>query len=76
MVEGANAIAKYFDLLPDFSKDLNERIEGNKHISKHKDTEGKSYYIIQDITGRNIRIGDELNVIEDWDETKWIFDFK
>lgn len=75
LIESANAIAEYFGLLREITEGITTKIENliTSYSSKHIDSNGKEYYIIQDLNGQNIRIGSDLEILKDWEETKRIF---
>lgn len=65
----ANNIAKHFELndvenpIVKNTQDLLETI----HINK----DGKYYYLLQDIKGNSIYIGDSKDIVENWDNIDW-----
>ena len=48
-------------------------MKNTKDIFKtiHTDENGKLYYILQDIKGKNIIIGDSQDMIDNWETINW-----
>lgn len=62
-------IASHFGLV-----DVNNPIVRNTtdiFETMHTDEEGNIYYLLQDIKGNNIRIGDSKDIVENWDDIGW-----
>lgn len=78
LVKSAKAIAKHFDLYPEIRNEVSNRIKDriSTYYSEHIDENGERYFIYQDLKGQNIRIGSDFNILEDWEETKRIFDIE
>ena len=76
LVKSAKAIARHFDLYPEILNEVLDRIRDRitTYYTEHSDENGNNYYIYQDLDGHNIRIGSDFEILEDWEETKRIFD--
>lgn len=75
LIEGAISLASHFDLIASF-RQISIKVIQDKIISytsQHKDENGNTIYIIQDVDGRNIRIGDDLSLLDDWDRVIEMF---
>lgn len=75
LIDGAESLARHFGLK---SRILDETVSniGNKirsFTTLHQDENGEEFYIIQDLDGRNIRIGSDLDILNDWDKVRRIF---
>jgi hypothetical protein len=59
----------------EIEKIYKDEILGNikQLTTKIIDKEGKSYFILQDISGENIIIGEDLDLISDWENTVKLF---
>jgi len=70
LIEGAKNIAQHFELKNTILEAFHEKIGDvyKTYTSVHKDNNGNEYYIIQDITGENIRLGTDLSIIKNWDK--------
>lgn len=68
-ITSANKIAQHFGLI-DMTKPI---MKNTKDIFKtiHTDENGKLYYILQDIKGKNIIIGDSQDMIDNWETINW-----
>ena len=77
LMEGAENLARHFGLKSKILKEI-ETIIGNRirsYTTIHKDENGDEFYIIQDIDGQNIRIGSDLDILNDWQKVKRIFNY-
>ena len=75
LINGANAIAKHFDLLSEIQVVVKDKIKNTiKTVyTEHLDETGNKFYIYQDLKGKNIRIGNDFEILNDWEKTKEIF---
>ena len=67
-LDSANRIAKHFDL-----KEADNSIKDTKEIFEtlHTDENGNPYYLLRDIKGNSIYIGDSKDIVENWDSIDW-----
>ena len=78
LIEGAESLARHFGLrskiLDETTSNIGDKIRS--FTTLHQDENGDEFYIIQDIDGKNIRIGSDLDILNNWDEVKRIFNKK
>ena len=74
-IKGAKSLAKHFDLEEEIIKTTKNLIKDKikSYTTLHKDKHGNKYYIIQDVNGKNIRIGADFDILNDWDTLTNIF---
>ncbi|QCQ52628.1 hypothetical protein [Bacteroides fragilis] len=68
-LDSANRIAKHFEL----KQVDNPIVKNTKEIFEtlHTDEEGNLYYLLRDIKGNGIYIGDSKDIVENWDNIDW-----
>ena len=68
-LDSANRIAKHFEL----KQVDNPIVKNTKEIFEtlHTDEEGNLYYLLRDIKGNSIYIGDSKDIVENWDNIDW-----
>lgn len=67
---GAENLASHFDLQPTIVEESKRILKGqlSSFLTEHVNDEGKVSYILQDVVGKRILVGDDLDEIEKWQE--------
>lgn len=75
LMEGAKNLASHFKLKQKILDTFNPYIQHklSPFISECEDKKGTTYYIIQDIDNQDIKIGSDLELLNDWDKLEQIF---
>lgn len=78
LMRGAEGLASHLGLRSQILDEALSIIQDKirSMTTKHSDEDGNEIYIIQDIDGKNIRIGKNLDILNDWNKVKEVFNSK